>query len=75
MKSFCLAPVFLFARLTLVPKTNYHQQEIGFKLFFWGSMMNWCNTIHTPAGFLCVQWDAYFVVVQGLSYEHRHGAE
>lgn len=30
-------------------------------------MINWCNTIHTPSGFICAQWDAYFMVVQGLS--------
>lgn len=32
-------------------------------------MINWCNSIHTPSGFLCDQWDPYFMVVQGLSYE------
>lgn len=25
-------------------------------------MMNWGNTIHTPSGFLCAPWDAYFML-------------
>lgn len=74
MKSFHLSQMFLSAGLTLAHKTTL--SSIGYWLYFSGLVMiNWCNTTQTPSGFLWAQRDAYFMVVQGLSYEHRRGTE